>query len=115
MRANRILAALHPPLQINSQNLAPGQTIKLSLLPQSNSQSKGVRIVPDWAPGNIPIWLGFRDRNGGAAWLLTLSVLARRLPGAMRPSCVEEKLHVSSGIPPSDYMWTPHAPRSCRY
>lgn len=51
-------------LQITGAELPAGRTVTIPLEPQSSPTSLGVRIIPDWASGAKPLYLGFREAAG---------------------------------------------------
>ena len=50
--------------QLDGTSLQAGQTVQLSLATQTSSANSGARIVPSWASGADPIFLGLRDAIG---------------------------------------------------
>lgn len=61
----------------------------MPLLPQSDPASRGVKIVPSWVASADPLYLGFRDQDGG--WLspvqLTHNPCLSRRRGNRVPAC----------------------------
>jgi hypothetical protein len=55
--------------QLDGRSLRPGQTVTLTLTSQALSAKSGLRIVPSWARGVNPLFLGYRTRTGGDAGL----------------------------------------------
>lgn len=53
--------------QFDGTNLKPGQTQPTWISSQSAARQSGVRIVPTWASGADPVFLGFRTAAGGGA------------------------------------------------
>ncbi|KAL4427875.1 hypothetical protein ABPG75_001964 [Micractinium tetrahymenae] len=57
---------------LDGASLAPGQTVSASLLSQASSDRTGLRILPSWAPGTAPVFVGYRTAQGGDAGLAPL-------------------------------------------
>ncbi|KAL4452150.1 hypothetical protein ABPG75_007812 [Micractinium tetrahymenae] len=53
--------------QLDGTSLKPGQTVQTILTSNSASPRSGMRIVPSWAAGVDPIFLGYRTKVGGDA------------------------------------------------
>ncbi len=62
--------------QLDGTSLKPGHTLTTNISSQSLSYRSGLRIVPDWAPGTAPVFLGFRTKAGGDS---SFTDLARKL------------------------------------
>lgn len=53
--------------QFGGRELTPGATVTAVLASQSSSPNSGLRIVPSWAKGVEPLFVGYRTRMGGDA------------------------------------------------
>ena len=53
--------------QLDGTSLKPGQTVETILASNSASPRSGLRIVPSWAAGVDPLFLGYRTKVGGDA------------------------------------------------
>ncbi|KAL4440139.1 hypothetical protein ABPG75_003140 [Micractinium tetrahymenae] len=55
------------PRLLDGAALLPGQTVAATVAAQSSSRFSGLRIVPSWAPGADPLYIGYRTPTGGDA------------------------------------------------
>ena len=55
--------------QLDGSSLAPGQTVTITMASQSASPNSGLRIVPTWAAGADPLFVGYRTKAKGDTWL----------------------------------------------
>ena len=50
--------------QLDDSMLAPGQTVTVQLASQATAARSGLRIVPSWAPDQLPMYAGYRTAVG---------------------------------------------------
>lgn len=59
---------LFDPVQLNSVQLEVAKALDITLQPQSDVKSKGIRVVPDWYaiinPLGSNLFVGYRDKTG---------------------------------------------------
>ncbi len=55
--------------QLDGSSLTPGATVTATLASSSASSQSGLRVVPNWAAGAAPVFLGVRSTAGGDAGL----------------------------------------------
>lgn len=51
--------------QLDGSRLAAGKTRRVALASQDSSPDSGLRVQADWAPGVLPLFLGYRKQAGG--------------------------------------------------
>lgn len=55
--------------QLDGSSLTPGATVTATLPSSSTSAQSGLRVVPSWAAGATPVFLGLRSTANGDAGL----------------------------------------------
>ena len=62
------------PRQLDGTSLKPGQTVAATVAAQSISRFSGLRIVPSWAAGADPLFVGYRTPTYGDTGIETDAV-----------------------------------------
>ena len=78
--------------QADGSVLTPGATVVATLPPQHASPSAGLRVVPDWAPGALPLYLSYRVRQAqdGELWEeYTEAVVIYQMDGKFQSAYME--------------------------